>query len=203
VQRLAWLVLLSASAHAIEDASVEAANDAQVEDTLSKKAEFLAEKASRPKRHAHKPLEARAQPAVTVMNVWTHEVLPVNLKQPMDRQSFNQLTRCHFTNQASQMDRRLPDIVMRAARKFAAKTVELVSGFRAPKYQLMLRKKGREVARDSQHPRGTAVDFRLPQVPIKRLLKFVKSLRMGGVGYYPHSQFVHADVGRIRFWRGN
>ena len=52
----------------------------------------------------------------------------------------------------------------------------------------MLRKKGHEVARDSQHPRGTAVDFRVAGVPTKLLLRFVQSLHLGGVGYYPESQ---------------
>jgi uncharacterized protein YcbK (DUF882 family) len=67
----------------------------------------------------------------------------------------------------------------------------------------MLRKKGHEVARDSEHPRGHAVDFRIPDVPTLTLLRFIKSLHLGGVGYYPESNFVHADVGRIRFWRGH
>jgi len=44
--------------------------------------------------------------------------------------------------------------ILRAAQKFKASYIEIVSGFRAPKYQLMLRKKGHEVARDSEHPRG-------------------------------------------------
>jgi uncharacterized protein YcbK (DUF882 family) len=67
----------------------------------------------------------------------------------------------------------------------------------------MLRKKGHEVARDSEHPRGHAVDFRIPQVPTKVLLRWVRSLHLGGVGYYPESKFVHCDVGRVRFWRGH
>jgi len=40
-------------------------------------------------------------------------------------------------------------------------------------------------------------------VPTKKLLRFVRSLHLGGVGYYPHSSFVHADTGRVRFWKGN
>ena len=67
----------------------------------------------------------------------------------------------------------------------------------------MLRKKGREVARQSQHTEGNAVDFRVRGVPTQRLLNYVRSLRIGGVGYYPHSQFVHSDTGRVRFWRGS
>ncbi len=51
--------------------------------------------------------------------------------------------------------------------------------------------------------RGQAIDFRLPDVKTKVLLKFVRSLHLGGVGYYPESRFVHADVGRVRTWVGN
>ena len=101
------------------------------------------------------------------------------------------------------MDERLVDVLARVARRFGADRVEVVSGYRSPKYNLMLRKKGREVARQSQHTEGNAVDFRVRGVPTKRLLNFVRSLRIGGVGYYPHSQFVHSDTGRVRFWRGS
>jgi uncharacterized protein YcbK (DUF882 family) len=176
----------------------------------SKKAKWLSEKDQR--------LDVRARPAprpgllppavLTLHNMWTDELLPVVL-QPGGRPapelsgSFDELTRCHYTNQATRMDPRLFGAVVRAAAHFHARTVELVSGYRAPKYQLMLRKKGHEVARDSQHPRGQAIDFRLPQVPTKVLLRFVKSLRLGGVGYYPESRFVHCDVGRQRYWRGH
>jgi uncharacterized protein YcbK (DUF882 family) len=79
----------------------------------------------------------------------------------------------------------------------------VVSGFRAPKYNLLLRKKGHEVARESQHPLGHAVDFRLPGLSTRHLLQFVRGLHLGGVGYYPRSAFVHADVGPVRYWRGH
>ena len=74
-------------------------------------------------------------------------------------------------------------------------TVEIVSGYRAPKYQLMLRKKGHEVARDSEHPRGEAVDFRLPGVPTRQLLGFVRAQRLGGVGFYAHDLMIIAAFG--------
>jgi uncharacterized protein YcbK (DUF882 family) len=67
----------------------------------------------------------------------------------------------------------------------------------------MLRKKGHQVARSSQHVEGHAVDFRIRGVPTRTLLQFVRSLRLGGVGFYPHSQFVHSDTGRIRYWTGS
>ncbi len=169
---------------------------------LSKKAAFLADKESRPDTRAKLPAK-KAAAVITLHNVWTNESLPVVVGEPLAEPRFDQLTRCHFTNQATGMDARLAETVLKAAHKFGASYVEIVSGFRAPKYQLMLRKKGHEVARDSEHPRGQAVDFRIPGIMTKKLLKFVRSLHLGGVGYYPESQFVHADVGRVRFWRGH
>ena len=66
----------------------------------------------------------------------------------------------------------------------------------------MLRKKGHEVARDSQHTYGHAVDFRIPGVGTRRLLEYVKGLHAGGAGFYPESEFVHADTGPVRYWAG-
>lgn len=177
---------------------------------LSKKEAWLAAKASRPEVRLTRAPAPAAAPVLTLHNVWTNESLPVLLAPPPSGPSpskpaapFDDLARDHFTNQATRMDARLFDTVVRAAANFHATYVEIVSGFRAPKYQLILRKKGHEVARDSQHPRGTAVDFRIPAVDTRLLLRYVRSLHLGGVGFYPDSKFVHADVGPIRFWRGH
>jgi hypothetical protein len=188
---------------------------------LSKKELWLADKGARHDvRLTHKP-PTSASPVLTLHNVWTQESLPVPLTTtrsgdvplpltapppappPGTTAPFEQLARDHYTNQAARMDGRLFQTVLRAAQRFHARYVEIVSGFRAPKYQLLLRKKGHEVARESQHPLGQAVDFRIPSVQTTQLLRFVKSLHLGGVGYYPESKFVHADVGRVRFWRGH
>jgi hypothetical protein len=145
---------------------------------------------------------ARVRPITTLFNVWTREALPIMPGQPAAPR-LHSFLRDHYTNQATQMDTRLLDVLTSAARKFSAPRIEVVSGYRSPKYNLMLRKKGHQVARASQHVEGHAVDFRIPRVPTKSLLKFVKSLKLGGVGFYPHSQFVHSDTGKIRYWRGS
>ncbi len=143
----------------------------------------------------------RVQPVTTLFNLWTHEALPILPGQVLD-EYFHPFLRDHFTNQATQMDTRLIDVLMHVAIRFSAARIDVVSGYRSPKYNLMLRKKGREVARQSQHPEGTAVDFRVRGVPIRTVVKYVRSLRRGGVGYYPRSQFVHSDTGKIRYWTG-
>lgn len=144
----------------------------------------------------------RVEPITTLFNVWTREALPVLPGDPVEMH-IHTFLRDHYTNQATRMDTRLVDVLKRAANKFSARRIEVVSGYRSPKYNLMLRKKGHQVARSSQHVEGNAVDFRIRGVPTKSLLHFVRSLRLGGVGFYPHSQFVHSDTGRVRYWTGS
>jgi hypothetical protein len=148
------------------------------------------------------PVGVTVHPITTLYNLWTREALPLVPGWPVDNR-FNPFLRDHFTNQAATMDLRLVDVLTQVARRFRAPRIEVVSGYRSPKYNLMLRKKGHQVARASEHTEGHAVDFRIRGVPTTVLLRYVRSLRRGGVGYYPHSQFVHCDTGRIRFWTGS
>ncbi len=139
---------------------------------------------------------------VNVYNTWTHEtvVFDSGAKTPLPPEQVNSFLRCHFTNQPTNMDQRLFPVLMAAAKKFQSLRIEIVSGFRAEKYNLMLRKKGHGVARNSQHPQGHAVDFRVQGVSTDRLRSWAESLRVGGVGYYPGSGFVHVDTGPVRRW---
>jgi Bacterial protein of unknown function (DUF882) len=146
----------------------------------------------------------RIEPVTTLYNVWTHEALPILPGEGHEIDGpFHMFLRDHFTNQATHMDTRLIDVLRHVAGKFSARRIEVVSGYRSPKYNLMLRKKGHQVARHSQHMEGHAVDFRIRGVQTQQVLNYVKSLRMGGVGFYPHSEFVHSDTGKIRYWRGS
>ena len=171
-----------------------------------KKSAWLRDKASRTQDVGVRPPPAKLpEHPLCLRNLWVDEVIPVSpsWSDGEAQAAFDHITRDHFTQVETHMAPALLPLVRRAATAFHAPLVEIVSGFRAPKYQLMLRKKGHEVARDSEHPRGEAVDFRLPNVKTQVLLAFVKKQHLGGVGYYPVSQFVHADVGPVRFWRGH
>jgi len=77
---------------------------------------------------------------------------------------------------------------------------EVISGYRSPTTNRMLREHGRGVASQSLHLEGRAIDIRLPDVPLADLRDAALSLRAGGVGYYPASAFVHIDTGRVRRW---
>jgi uncharacterized protein YcbK (DUF882 family) len=172
-----------------------------------KKDAWFADKAQRARsarRRAPARAPARRPPerVVTLRNLWTNEALPVTPSRPPRPALVDEFLRCHHNHERRAMDRRLVALILRAARTFRAQTVEIVSGYRSPAYNAALRGQGRQVARESQHTQGRAVDFRLPDVPTERLLAFVKAQGLGGVGYYPASKFVHADTGPVRFWRG-
>ena len=64
----------------------------------------------------------------------------------------------------------------------------------------MLKKAGRNVATRSMHIEGKAIDIRLNDVPLEKLHTVALALAAGGVGYYPNSNFVHVDTGRVRRW---
>jgi len=76
----------------------------------------------------------------------------------------------------------------------------IISAYRAPRTNAMLQHAGGGVASDSLHMRGKAIDVRLPDVPLTALRDAALSLKRGGVGYYPTSNFVHVDTGRVRRW---
>ena len=77
---------------------------------------------------------------------------------------------------------------------------QIISGYRSPVTNAMLRSQSTKVSSSSLHMQGRAIDIRLPDVPLARLRAAALSLRKGGVGYYPGSNFVHVDTGRVRSW---
>jgi len=138
---------------------------------------------------------------INIYNHWTKEWVAVDAKaKALPKSQEDRLLRCHFTNQPTYMDARLPGVLLDAARHFHKDLIQIVSGYRAPKYNLMLRKKGHRVARDSQHTLGHAVDFYLPGISTEDLYDYEMQHQLGGVGKYISDGFVHVDVGRKRTW---
>ena len=77
---------------------------------------------------------------------------------------------------------------------------EVISAYRSPQTNGMLRARSTGVAEQSLHLRGQAIDVRLADVKLDRLREVALGLKRGGVGFYPGSQFVHVDTGRVRRW---
>jgi len=76
----------------------------------------------------------------------------------------------------------------------------IMSGYRTPQTNALLRKCGIAAAENSFHMQGKAVDICLPRCGLSSLRRVSINLRSGGVGYYPCSGFVHVDVGPLRYW---
>ena len=105
------------------------------------------------------------------------------------------------TGEARPIDRRLLDLLWRLRSALdTTEPYEVISGYRSPATNAMLRREGRGVSRVSLHMRAMAIDVRVPDRPLPTVRDAALALRLGGVGYYPASDFVHVDVGRVRFW---
>lgn len=164
-----------------------------------------APKKDRAKSAAHGVvLAAGARPAalLNLHNQWTNEWLAVEPRNPPDAATVDRFLRDHYTNKSTKMDPHLIELLVGAAAHFHSDRVDVVSGFRHPKYNLILRKKGHQVARDSQHTHGNAVDFFVPRVATRTLHAWAKDQKKGGVGLYVDSGFIHMDTGAIRYWSG-
>lgn len=123
--------------------------------------------------------------------------LPSGLKQ------LNHFLRDWRRNEPTKMDPRLFDVVWQVYKNTGANGyIHVVSAYRSPATNSMLRKRGRGVAEKSQHMLGRAMDFFIPGVKLKELRYAGLRLQGGGVGYYPTSgsPFVHLDVGNVRHW---
>ena len=77
---------------------------------------------------------------------------------------------------------------------------EIISGYRSPETNAKLREHSNGVAKRSLHMKGQAIDVALPGRPHADLRDAAQRLRIGGVGYYPKSGFIHLDTGRVRSW---
>jgi len=105
------------------------------------------------------------------------------------------------TGDVAEMDPRLLDILYDVRNELGSnETFEVISAYRSPQTNEMLRSNSGGVAKNSQHLLGNAIDVRLRGVPIEDLRNTALDMRRGGVGFYKQSDFVHMDTGRVRRW---
>jgi uncharacterized protein YcbK (DUF882 family) len=173
--------------------------DARVEHGMG-----LANKKGAASVEPHPPLLA------TLVQTHTDERVILDGVSPSNER-FAALLADRVTGERHAFDPRLLELLRSLARKYPACRIELVSGYRSPKLNEAMRKKGRHVASHSQHSLGHAVDFRIVPAGADRgldprmLEKEIRDLGWdGGVGVYTSSSdwFVHADVGKNRRWNG-
>jgi len=145
--------------------------------------------------------------ALSLVNIHTGENLSVNWRDstgnyfpgPLER--INHFFRCHFTQQIHPMDIRVIEFLNFVQKSAGGNhKVEIISGYRSPEYNELLIREGRGAAKHSLHLQGKAIDFRIPEVGLDRLRDVAMRLKLGGVGYYPKSGFIHIDSGEPRSW---
>ena len=113
----------------------------------------------------------------------------------------NYLLRDFRTGEVHPIDPVLLEILYGIQQKSSSNgVIEIVSGYRSPKTNKLLRSKNGGVARQSLHMKGRALDIRLTDLKTRELCDVAISLQRGGVGFYPKSNFVHIDTGRFRIW---
>ncbi|WP_028487180.1 DUF882 domain-containing protein [Thiomicrorhabdus chilensis] len=106
------------------------------------------------------------------------------------------------TGETHDMDIALFDLLNDIRRKTESnKAFNIISGYRSPKTNAMLNNTTQGVAKKSLHMVGKAIDINLPGFELAHLRKVAMMQKRGGVGYYPASNFVHVDTGRVRHWQ--
>ncbi len=116
-------------------------------------------------------------------------------------EEINYVLRDFRTDEVFPIDPRALDILYMVHRKTGKSgPMQVLSGYRSPKTNNMLRNASTGVARNSLHLSGQAIDFRMAGVSTRGLRDIASAIKAGGVGYYPRSDFVHIDTGRVRTW---
>lgn len=151
-------------------------------------------------------LDLASPRTLSLVNVNTDEALSVTYwsngaysRDALDR--LNRFLRDSREGGETEMDPQVFDILWHTQMHVGfSGAVEVLSAYRSPTSNAWLASVSRGVASDSQHINGNALDIRMPGVPVFQIRQIARSLGMGGVGFYPHSGFVHIDTGPVRYW---
>jgi uncharacterized protein YcbK (DUF882 family) len=124
--------------------------------------------------------------------------------QPAGLQEVNHILRDFRVNETRAIEPKLLDLLYELGGTLGSdQPFHVISGYRSPETNMMLRERGGAttgVASHSLHMVGQAIDIRVPGVKIDDLRDAARALKIGGVGFYPDLNFVHVDVGRVRYW---
>ena len=150
---------------------------------------------------------SREPRSIVLKNLHTEEALEAvywdrGKYVPDALEAVNKVLRDYRTGDVHPIDPRLLDVLADLRSAVGSKApFQVISGYRSPQTNAMLRERSAEVAQHSLHMDGMAIDLFLDDVELDRLHAAALDLSRGGVGYYP-AKFVHLDVGPVRHWRG-
>jgi uncharacterized protein YcbK (DUF882 family) len=167
----------------------------------------LAGAAGAPALLLHARAAAAAPRSISLVHTHTHESIDVCYARGEQYDapaltSLNRFLRDHYSGEVGHIDPALHDLLHRLHQTVGStEPYQVISGYRAPATNARLKAtRGGGVATRSLHMTGQAIDVRLPGTALSDLRDAALSLQSGGVGYYPGSQFVHLDTGRVRRW---
>jgi uncharacterized protein YcbK (DUF882 family) len=161
---------------------------------------------------AQSAAEIQAVPAageheLSLYNTHTNERLTIVYRHGSDYvpgalAKLDYFLRDHNTNEVRHFDPHLYDILADLTASVGRPNgeIDIVCGYRTPATNAALRERTNGVAKNSLHIQAEAIDLRMPGVNTLKLRRAALALARGGVGYYPHSDFIHVDVGRVRQW---
>jgi len=120
---------------------------------------------------------------------------------PDSLREINHILRDPRNNEVHDIDTQLLDLLFAIRQEIdTSQPFHVISGYRSVETNAFLRAHSTGVAENSLHLVGKAIDIRSPGRDLRNLHKVATALKAGGVGYYPKSDFVHVDVGRVRYW---
>jgi uncharacterized protein YcbK (DUF882 family) len=146
--------------------------------------------------------------SLELKNLHTGEVLEVTFDRaagpdPETTAKLQHLLRDYRSSEEHPMDVALYGLLVDLAESAGRPArYEVISGYRSPHTNAQLHATGHAVAEHSQHMEGRAIDVRLLGCDLERLRDVALQAKRGGVGFYPSSNFVHVDTGRVRTWTG-
>ena len=115
--------------------------------------------------------------------------------------NINHIMRDYRNNQMLPIELRLLDLLYVLRNNLnTTRPIQIISGYRSPATNNLLAANSDGVAKRSLHMQAKAIDLHIEGVPLKDLHRAAIALQSGGVGYYPKSNFVHVDIGRVRTW---
>lgn len=115
--------------------------------------------------------------------------------------AINRILRCHYTDEVADMDILTIEYLNHVDNMLGGgNEIHIISGYRSPSYNRLLREEGHGVARNSLHMEGKAIDISIPHIKTDTIRRTALKLQAGGVGYYPRTGFVHLDSGPFRTW---
>jgi uncharacterized protein YcbK (DUF882 family) len=161
-------------------------------------------------------ISCTAKPAFAAIDVLSSEERSLALYNPLTKESFNgvfwrngevvnsalksinHIMRDTRTDDVKQIDPELLDLIYKISMKLNPRVpFHVICGYRSRKTNDLLLKRSKNVAKNSYHTKGQAVDIRLPGLKTSALRRAAYELKMGGIGYYPQRGFVHIDVGPV------